>query len=111
MLQRKQLRTTQDEVKKRTEKKRKDVCGYNCNECEHYSRDCLLPKRTRKEQRSQGFKEKFKRIFWMIMKENNWKPKDFAAEESKEERSVSVSSSIHVERMFWKVMKENNWKP
>ena len=52
---------------------------------QHYSRDCLLPKRTRKEQRSQGFKEKFKRIFWKIMKENNWKPKDFAAEETKEE--------------------------
>ena len=42
------------------------------------------------------------------MKENNWKPVDCAAEETKEERSVS--SCIDVERICWKVMKKNNWK-
>ena len=40
---------------------------------------CLLPKKTRKEQRSQVFKEDVVRIFWEAMKENNWKPEDFAA--------------------------------
>ena len=39
----------------------------------------------RKDQRSQRFEEKFKRIFWKGMKENNWKPEDFAAKETKEE--------------------------
>ena len=34
-----------------------DVHCYNCNECGHYSRDCQLSKRTRKEQRSQVFEE------------------------------------------------------
>ena len=65
----------------------------------------LLPKRMRKEQRSQLLEEDVERIFWEVMKENNWKLKDFAAEETKEERYVS--SSIDVERIFWKVMKEN----
>ena len=60
---------------------RKDVCCYNWTEWWHYSRDCLLPKRTRKEQRSWGFEVKFKRIFWKVIKENNSKPEDFAAEE------------------------------
>ena len=69
---------------------------------------CLLPKRTRKEQRSQVFEEDVERIFWEAMKENNSKLEDFAAKETKEERSVS--SSIDVERIFWKGMKENNWK-
>ena len=78
---------------------RKRTCCYNCNKCGHYSRDCLLPKRTRKEQRSWVFKEDVERIFWEVMKENNWKPEDFASEETKEERSVS--SSINVERIFW----------
>ena len=49
------------------------------------SRDCLLPKRTRKEQGSRGVEDEFKRIFWKVMKENNWKPEDFAAKETKEE--------------------------
>ena len=38
------------------------------------SKDCLLPKRRRKEQGSRGIKKK-----------NNWKPEDFAAKETKEE--------------------------
>ena len=67
---------------------------------------CLLSKRTRKEQRSQEFKEDVERIFWEAMKENNWKPEDFAADETKEE--PSVSSHINFERIFWKVNKENN---
>ena len=37
--------------------KAEDVCCYNCNNCRHYSRDCLLPKRTRKEQRPQGVED------------------------------------------------------
>ena len=55
------------------------------------------------------------------MKENYWKPEPFAAEETKEERSISSSIVfVHSEnvkpgekfkRIFWKVMKENNWKP
>ena len=97
--------------------RRKDVCCYNCNEWGHYSRDCLLPERTRKEQRSQVFEEDIERIFWELMK-----LEDFAAEETKEEQSVSSSIDVihsenvksvleeDVERIFWKVMKENNWK-
>ena len=65
--------------------KDEEVCCYNCNEWEHYSRDCLLQKRTRKEQRPWGVEDKFKRIFWKVMKENNWKPEDFAAKETKED--------------------------
>ena len=33
--------------------------------------DCLVPKKTRKEQRSQVFEETVKRIFWDVMEENN----------------------------------------
>ena len=73
---------------------KKDVCCYNGNECGHYSRDCLPPKRMRKEQRSWVFEETAKRIFGEVMKENNLKLEDFAAEETKEE--LSVSSSIDV---------------
>ena len=51
-------------------------------------------KEDEKEQRSWVFKEDVERIFWEVMKENNWKPEDFAAEETKDERSVS--SSIYV---------------
>ena len=69
---------------------KKDVCCYNCNERRHYSRDYLLPKWTRKEQRSQAFEETVKRIFW----ENNWKLEDFAAEETIDERSVSSSIDV-----------------
>ena len=47
--------------------KDEEVCCYNCNECRHYSRDCLLPKRTRKQQRSGGVDDKLKRIFWKVM--------------------------------------------
>ena len=44
---------------------------------------CLLPKRTRKEQRSKVFEEDAERIFWEVIKENNWKLEDFAAEKTK----------------------------
>ena len=37
---------------------------YNCNKCGHYSRDCLLPKRTRKEQRSWVLEETKKGQFF-----------------------------------------------
>ena len=70
------------------------ACCYNCNKCRHYSTDCLLPKRMRKEQRSRGFEEKFQRIFSKIMNENNWKSEDFAAEETKEEWFVSQSINV-----------------
>ena len=61
-------------------------------------RDCQLPKRTRKEQRSWVIEDEFKRIFWKAMKENNWKPENFAAKETKEERSVSSSiDGVHSE--------------
>ena len=39
----------------------------------------------RKEQRSRVFKKDVERIFWEVMKENNWNTEDFAAEETKEE--------------------------
>ena len=45
----------------------------------------LLPKRKRKEQESQGVEDEFKRIFWKVMKKNNWKPEELAAKETKEE--------------------------
>ena len=63
---------------------KKDFCFYNCNEHGHYSRYCQLPKRTRKEQRSQVFTETVKRIFWEMMAENNWKLEDFSVEETKD---------------------------
>ena len=49
------------------------------------SRDCLLPKRIRKEQGSWGVEDNFKCIFWKVMQKNNWIPEDFAAKETKEE--------------------------
>ena len=55
--------------------------------------DDLLPKRTRKEQRSQVFNETIKRIFWEVMEENDWKLEDFAVEEMKDEQSVSRTFS------------------
>ena len=73
---------------------RKDICCYNCNKCRHYSRDCLLQKRSRKEQRSWVFEERFKRIFCEVMNRNNLKSGDFAAEETKDERSVSSSINV-----------------
>ena len=73
---------------------KEDVCCYNCNERGHSSRDCLLPKRTRKEQRSQIFEVTVKRIFWEGLEENNWKLDDFAAEEKKDEQSVSSSIDV-----------------
>ena len=54
------------------------------NSTDYYSRDCLLPKSTRKEQRSEEFKETAKRIFWEVMEENSWKLEDFAVEETKD---------------------------
>ena len=64
------------------------------------SRDCLLPKRTRKEQGSRGVEDEFKSIFWKVMQKNNWKPEDFAAKESKEEQSVSSSfDGVHSENV------------
>ena len=60
----------------------------------------MLPKRTRKEQGSWGVEDEFKRIFWKVMKKNNWKPEDFAAEETKEEQSVSSSiDGVHNENV------------
>ena len=80
--------------------KDEDLWSYNCNECRHYFRDCLLPKRKRKEQRSCVVEVKFKRIFWNVMKEKNWKPEAFAAKETKEERSVSSSiDGVHSENV------------
>ena len=70
---------------------RKDVCCYNCNKCGHYSRDYLLQKRTRdlrySRKGSRGYSVR-------LMKQNNLKPEDFAAKETKELRSIS--SRIHV---------------
>ena len=42
------------EQSKMSDRRRKDedVCCYNCKECGHYARDCLLPKRTKKELRT-----------------------------------------------------------
>ena len=57
-------------------RKDEDVCCYNCKECGHYARDFLLPKRTRKEQRSPRLEDKVKRIFWNVMKERNLKPRE-----------------------------------
>ena len=60
----------------------------------------MLPMRTRKEQRYQGVEDKFKRIFWKVMKENNWKPEDLAAKETKEEQSVSSGADgVHSENV------------
>ena len=71
--------------------KDEDICCYNCNEWGHYSRDCLLPKKTGKEQRFPGVEDKFK-----VMKESNWIPEDFTAKETKEERSISSSINVNV---------------
>ena len=61
-------------------------------------RDCLLPKRMRKEQRSWGVEDEFKRIFWKVMKKNNWKPEDLPVMETKEEGSISLSiDGVHSE--------------
>ena len=57
-------------------RKDEDICYYNCKECRHYARDCLLSKRTRKEQRSQRVECEFKRIFWKVMQEWNVKPRE-----------------------------------
>ena len=57
-------------------RKDEDVCCYNCKECGHYARDCLLPKRTRKEQRPWRFEDEVERIFWEVMKERNVKPRE-----------------------------------
>ena len=64
------------------------------------SRDCLQPKRTRKEQGAWGVEDEFERIFWKVIKENNWKPEDFATNETKEEQSVSSSiDGVHSENV------------
>ena len=55
-------------------------------------------KRTRIEQRSWVFKERFKRKFCEVMREINLKLEDFATEETKVERSVSSSiDAVHSE--------------
>ena len=69
----------------RRRKDEDDRC-YNCKECGHYARDCLLPKRTRKEQRSRGVEDEFKRMFWnedefkrvcrKILQERSVKPRE-----------------------------------
>ena len=52
----------------------------------------------RKEKGSRGVQDEFKRIFWKVIKENNWKPEDFAAKGTKEERSVFSSiDGVHSE--------------
>ena len=76
-------------------RKNEDVCCYNCKEYGHYARDCLLPKRTRKEKKTRGVKDKVKRIFWEVMQE--------------EQRSRGVEDKI--KRIFWEVMQEINMKP
>ena len=48
----------------------------------------------KRTQRSQVFEEDVERIFWEVIKENNWKPEDFQAEETKEERSVFSSIEV-----------------
>ena len=64
------------------------------------STDCLLPKRMRKEQGSQGVEDKFKSIFWKVMQKNKWKPADFAAKETEEKQSSSSSiDGIHSENV------------
>ena len=73
---------------------KEDVCCYNYNEHGHYSRDCQLPKRTRKDKRYQVFAETVKRIFWEIMEGNNWKVEDFSVEATKDEQSVSSSIDV-----------------
>ena len=60
----------------------------------------MLPKRTRKEQESRGVEDKFKRIFWKVMKKKNWKSEDLAAKKTKEEQSFSSSiNGVHNENM------------
>ena len=56
-------------------RKDEDVRCYNCKECGHYARDCLLPKRMRKEQESWRFEDKVKRILRKVMQERNMKPR------------------------------------
>ena len=73
-------------------RQKKDFQCYNCNEHGHYSRDCQLPKRTRKEQRAQVFVEAVKRIFWEVMEEN--KLEDVSVEEAKDKQSVSSSIDV-----------------
>ena len=54
----------------------------------------------RKEKESRGVQDEFKRIFWKVIKENNWKPEDFATNETKEEQSVSSSiDGVHSENV------------
>ena len=57
-------------------RKDEDVCCYNCNECGHYARDCLLPKRRRKKQESWRFEDENERILRKIMQERNMKPRE-----------------------------------
>ena len=62
------------------------------------SLDYLLLKRTRKEHKSLGVVDKFKRIFWKVMKKNKWKPEDLPVMETKEEGSISLSiDGVHSE--------------
>ena len=43
---------------------------------------------------TQVFEEDIERIFWEAMKENNGKPENFEAEETKEEQSVSSNIDV-----------------
>ena len=82
-------------------RKDEDVCCYNCNKCGHYSRDCLVPKRMRKEHGSRGVEDKVKSILWEVMQKINRKLEDFAAEETKEDKVKSI---------LWEVMQKINRK-
>ena len=47
-----------------------------------------------------GVEDEFKRIFWNEMKENNWKPEDFAAKKTKEKPSIFSSiDGVHSENV------------
>ena len=46
-------------------------------------------KEDKKRTKISEVEDELKRIFWKVMKENNWKAEDFTAKETKEERSVS----------------------
>ena len=61
-----------------------------------------LPATKEDEKRTKisGIEDEVKRIFWKVMKENNWKLQDFAAKETEVEHSVSSSIlGVHSENV------------